>query len=88
MGRIAWLILLAFSYGVEAQQKYSLNFNRSSTRTKWSHRLPSWQYKVPVRLAATGDSTSQLSISTSASLSFTLDERNDRKTWQIGRAHV
>lgn len=82
MGRIAWLILLAFSYGVEAQQKYSLNFNRSSTRTKWSHRLPSWQYKVPVRLAATGDSTSQLSISTSASLSFTLDERNDRKTWQ------
>ena len=76
------LFFLALAYGVEAQQKYSLNFSRSSTRTQWSHRLPSWQYRVPVRLAATGDTTSQLSISTSASMRFTLDSRNDLKTWQ------
>ncbi len=77
-----FLMLFALVTLGEAQQKYSLNFSRSSTRTQWSHRLPSWQYRVPVRLAATGDSTSQLSISTSASLRFTLDNRNDRKTWQ------
>ena len=76
------LFCLVLAHGVEAQQKYSLNFSRSSTRTQWSHRLPSWQYRVPVRLAATGDTTSQLSISTSASMRFTLDSRNDLKTWQ------
>ena len=80
--RVVLLFFLCLVAEGGAQQKYSLNFSRSSTRTQWSHRLPSWQYKVPVRLAATGDSTSKLSISTSASMRFTLDDRNDRKTWQ------
>ena len=79
---IAMLCLLCYCSAAWAQQKYSLNFSRSSTRTQWSHRLPSWQYKVPVRIAAAGDSTYKLSISTSASMRFTLDDRNDRKTWQ------
>jgi hypothetical protein len=74
-----WLLALWVPAGA---QQYSLNFNKSSTRTSWSHRLPSWQYSAPVRFSAAGDTTSRLSISTSASMNFTLDERGGRRIWQ------
>ena len=48
----------------------------------WNHRLPSWQFSVPVRSMAGPDSTTALRVSTSASLSYILDERNNVKTWQ------
>ncbi len=75
-----FLICLMF-HPVIAQQ-YSLNFSSSSTRTQWRHRLPSWQYRVPVRLSSVADSSSKLNITSSASLGFTLDNRNGKKTWQ------
>ena len=75
------LLVLAVVGVVDAQQ-YSLNFNRSSTRTTWNHRLPSWNYSTPVRFSAVGDSTSKLTINASARMGFTLDERSRGKTWQ------
>ena len=76
---VSFILLL----GVAADaQKYSLNFGRSSTRTSWNHRLPSWNYSTPVRFSAVGDSTSKLTINASASLGFTLDNRSGGKTWQ------
>ena len=77
------LVLVVLLLGVAAEaQKYSLSFARSSTRTSWNHRLPSWKYSTPVRFSAVGDSTSKLTISASASLGFTLDDRGGSKTWQ------
>ncbi|MEE3259122.1 MAG: hypothetical protein VX293_07920 [Candidatus Latescibacterota bacterium] len=78
--RLAWLVL-ALAAAADAQQ-YSLNFNRSSTRATWNHRLPSWNYSTPVRFSAVGDSTSKLTINASARMGFTLDERSRGKTWQ------
>ena len=78
--RLAWLVL-AVAAAADAQQ-YSLNFNRSSTRTTWNHRLPSWNYSTPVRFSAVGDSTSKLTINASARMGFPLDERSSGKTWQ------
>ena len=84
MKRFFWrlaLFVLVMGNVVDAQQ-YSLNFGRSSTRTSWNHRLPSWNYSTPVRFSAVGDSTSKLTINASASLGFTLDDRSGGKTWQ------
>ncbi len=84
MKRLFWrlaLFVLVMGSVVDAQQ-YSLNFGRSSTRTSWNHRLPSWNYSTPVRFSAVGDSTSKLTINASASLGFTLDDRSGGKTWQ------
>ena len=71
----------AFIPSASADQ-YTLRFDKSSTRTSWSHRLPNWQYSVPVRISSHGDSTSMLRISTSASLNYILDERRRGRTWQ------
>ncbi len=46
----------------------------------WAHKLPGWNYSVPVLLAA-GDTTAMLRITGSASLKYTLDERRDGKQW-------
>ena len=81
MGRASVFLVLLFFHPVISQQ-YSLNFSNSSTRTQWRHRLPSWQYRVPVRLSSGEDSNSELSISSNASLGFTLDNRNGKKSWQ------
>ena len=80
---VRWLVLwvLACCAPVAAQQ-YSLNFSRSSTRTSWNHRLPSWNYSTPVRFSAVGDSTSKLTINASARMGFTLDDRSSGKAWQ------
>ena len=80
---VRWLVLwvLACCAPLAAQQ-YSLNFSRSSTRTSWNHRLPSWNYSTPVRFSAVGDSTSKLTINASARMGFTLDERSSGKAWQ------
>jgi hypothetical protein len=48
----------------------------------WNHRLPSFQYSVPVRSIVGPDSTTALRVTTSASMSYILDERNNVKTWQ------
>ena len=77
---VAWLVLVAWA-AADAQQ-YSLNFSRSSSRTSWSHRLPSWNYSTPVRFSAVGDSTSKLTINASANMGFTLDDRSSGKSWQ------
>jgi len=74
--------LLVANPSPAAGQQYSLSFNKSSTRMTWGHRLPSWSYAVPVRLSASGDSAAMLRVSTSASMRFILDERQERKTWQ------
>ncbi|MEE3233458.1 MAG: hypothetical protein VX294_04770 [Candidatus Latescibacterota bacterium] len=76
------ILLVFLMFHAAIPQQYSLNFSSSSTRTQWRHRLPSWQYRVPVRLSSVADSTSELSVSSSASLGFTLDNRNGKKTWQ------
>jgi hypothetical protein len=81
MGCRSLLLVLVLWVSADAQQ-YSLNFSRSSTRTTWNHRLPSWNYSTPVRFSAVGDSTSKLTINASARLSFTLDDRSGGKTWQ------
>ena len=63
-------------------QQYSLSFSKNSTRMSWNHRLPSWSYSTPVRLSAPRDSTSMLRISTSASMSSTVDARATSRNWQ------
>ena len=77
---VGWLVLVAW-IAADAQQ-YSLNFSRSSSRTSWNHRLPSWNYSTPVRFSAVGDSTSKLTINASANMGFTLDDRSSGKSWQ------
>ena len=80
LSQVGWLVLAAWA-AVDAQQ-YSLNFSRSSSRTSWNHRLPSWNYSTPVRFSAVGDSTSKLTITASANMGFTLDDRSGGKSWQ------
>ena len=77
---VSWLVLAAWT-AVDAQQ-YSLNFSRSSSRTSWNHRLPSWNYSTPVRFSAVGDSTSKLTINANANMGFSLDDRSGGKSWQ------
>ena len=79
----AWLagVLLLVAGSIQAQQ-YKLAFSKSSTRMRWGHTLPSWNYSVPVQFSAAGDSSSMLRISGSASLGYTLDQRRDGDTWQ------
>jgi len=72
-------LLLAGNSPVQGEQ-YSLNFSKSSSRMTWKPTLPSWNYSVPVRLSAAGDSTSKLRLTTSASMNFFLDQRSD--TWK------
>ena len=86
---MGWLVLAAWT-AVDAQQ-YSLNFSRSSSRTSWNHRLPSWNYSTPVRFSAVGDSTSKLTINANAHMGFSLDDRSGGKSWQdnaSGRSSV
>ena len=73
------VLLLAGNVPVQGQQ-YSLNFSKTSSRMTWKPTLPSWNYSVPVRLSAAGDSTSKLRLATSASMNFILDQRSD--TWK------
>lgn len=87
MLRTEWIALVGVvvlgSVGrLAAAQQYTLRFNKDSTRMRWSHGLPSWNYAVPVRLSAAGDSTSLLRLSASASVNSILDERSEGKTWQ------
>ena len=77
---VGWLVLAVWT-AADAQQ-YSLNFSRSSSRTSWNHRLPSWNYSTPVRFSAVGDSTSKLTINASANMGFSLDDRSGGKSWQ------
>jgi len=79
IGLVLVALLLAGNAPVQGQQ-YSLRFSKSSSRMTWDPQLPSWNYSVPVRLSAAGDSTSKLRLTTSASMRFILDQRND--TWQ------
>ena len=74
-----WLVLVAWT-ATDAQ--YTLNFNRSSSRTSWNHSFPSWSYSTPVRFSAVGDSTSKLTINASANMGFSLDDRSTGKSWQ------
>lgn len=74
---VGWLVLVAWA----AEAQYSLNFSRTSSRTSWNHRLPSWNYSTPVRFSAVGDSTSKLTISASADMGFILSERSGGKSW-------
>ena len=76
---VSWLVLATWA---AADAQYSLNFSRSSSRTSWKHRLPSWNYSTPVRFSAVGDSTSKLTITASANMGFTLDDRSGGKSWQ------
>ncbi len=76
---VSWLVLAAWA---AADAQYSLNFSRSSTRTSWKHRLPSWNYSTPVLFSAVEDSTSKLTITASANMGFTLDDRSGGKSWQ------
>ena len=77
---VGWLVLVAWA--VADAQQYSLNFNRSSSRTSWNHSFPSWNYSTPVRFSAVGDSTSKLTINASGGMRFTLDDRSSGKSWQ------
>lgn len=79
IGLVFVALLLAGNAPVQGQQ-YSLRFSKSSSRMTWDPQLPSWNYSVPVRLSAAGDSTSKLRLTTSASMRFILDQRN--YTWQ------
>ncbi|NKB66319.1 MAG: hypothetical protein GKR89_04610 [Candidatus Latescibacteria bacterium] len=80
---LVWLVAaLLLVAGAAAAQQYKLSFNKSSTRMRWAHTLPSWNYAVPVQFSAAGDSSSMLRISGSASLGYTLDQRQDGDTWQ------
>jgi hypothetical protein len=67
--------------GIACGQQYSLSFSKNSSRMSWNHRLPSWSFSTPVRLSAPRDSTSMLRISTSASMSSTVDRRADSRNW-------
>lgn len=71
--------LLLGAVGVSADP-YTLTFSKSSTRMAWKHKLPGWNYSVPVLLAA-GDTTAMLRITGSADLGYTLDERSNGKQW-------
>ena len=77
---VGWLVLVAWA--VADAQQYTLNFNRSSSRTSWNHSFPSWNYSTPVRFSAVGDSTSKLTINASGGMRFTLDDRSSGKSWQ------
>ncbi len=74
-----WLVLVAWT---AADAQYTLNFNRSSSRTSWNHSFPSWSYSTPVRFSAVGDSTSKLTINARARMKFSLDDRSTGKSWQ------
>ncbi len=74
-----WLVLVAWTV---ANAQYTLNFNRTSSRTSWNHSFPSWSYSTPVRFSAVGDSTSKLTINARASMGFNLDDRSTGKSWQ------
>ena len=76
---VGWLVLAAWA---AADAQYSLNFSRTSSRTSWKPSFPSWTYSTPVRFSAVGDSTSKLTISASARMGFTLDDRSGGKSWQ------
>ena len=65
-----------------AGQTYGLSFSSRSNRMTWRPTIPSWSYSAPVTLSAAGDSTSMLRITASASLSATLNQRDDGDTWQ------
>ena len=76
---VSWLALITWT---AADAQYTLNFNRSSSRTTWNPSFPSWSYSTPVRFSAVGDSTSKLTINASARMGFTLDDRSTGKSWQ------
>ncbi len=81
-GLIGGVLLLVNLSTVEAEQ-YKLTFSRpNNTRMSWTPSFPSWSYAVPVQFSASGDSTSMLRISASASMGYVLDQRNNRNTWQ------
>ena len=80
--RLFAIALTTLLTGTAWGSQYTLRFNRTSSRMSWNHRLPSWQFSIPVRSIAGPDSATALRVSTSASLSYILDERNDVRTWQ------
>ena len=61
---------------------YRLNFSKNSNRMVWTPTLPSWTWRVPVTLSASGDSTSMLRINSSASLRWSVDQRTEGNVWQ------
>ena len=63
-------------------ETYSLSFNSSSGRMRWSPSFPGWTYSAPVAFSAAGDSTSMLRLNASASLAASVFPRGGRKNLQ------
>ena len=61
-------------------QSYSLRFSGTRDRMVWTPTFPGWRFSTPVTLAAAGDTTAQLSMNASASLTSQLDRRGH--VWQ------
>ena len=61
-------------------QSYSLRFSGTGDRMVWTPTFPGWRFSTPVTLAAAGDTTAQLSMNASASLTSQLDRRGH--VWQ------
>ncbi|MBN98523.1 MAG: hypothetical protein CME16_04640 [Gemmatimonadetes bacterium] len=78
---------LCFQYlPVVAAEKYTLRFSKSSSRMSWSPTFPGWRYSVPVQFSAAGDTTSKLKLSLSASMGYTLDQREGENIWRDNAA--
>ena len=80
-GLVVTGLLLTGFLPVGAQQ-YKLKFTKHSTRMDWEPTFPGWNYTVPVKFSAPGDSTSMLRLSASANMRFILDQRTGRNLWQ------
>ncbi len=54
-------------------QTYSLRFRKAADRMTWTPAFPGWSFSAPVTLAAAGDTTAQLRMNASASMTSWLD---------------
>ena len=48
----------------------------------WNPTFPGWRYSVPVQFSAAGDTTSKLKLSLTASMGYTLDQREGTNIWR------